>query len=142
MRLREAVARWEQSALREEAWRWPLVRAEVPFFVRVDSAFGSYVEGAIDLLAANADAGEALVVDYKTGDVGLSVEEIEDRHRMQANFYAWVLMNQGYHAVACAFCCVEVDDGSGEPVVVRYEFSDECRPSIGNPSATGTSSNG
>ena len=78
------------------------------------------MEGAIDLLACDRGSSKALVVDYKTGDVGLTLEQIEERHRMQANFYAWVLMDQGFEAVECAFVCVEVDDGAGGPVVVRY----------------------
>ena len=130
-RLREAVARWEGCALRREALSYALVRAEVPFFVRVDARYGSYVEGAIDLLACNPGSTKALVVDYKTGDVGLSLAQIEQRHRMQANFYAWVMRDQGFNEVECAFVCVEVDDGAGGPVVVRYRFDDANPPSIG-----------
>ncbi|MDO4797500.1 MAG: UvrD-helicase domain-containing protein [Coriobacteriales bacterium] len=122
-RLRAAVARWERSALRREVWEWPLVRAEVPFFVQAHSAYGEYLEGAIDLLATNVQATSALVVDYKTGDAGLSVAEIEERHRMQAEFYAGVLMDQGFGYVECAFACVEREDEAGEPIVVRYTFS-------------------
>jgi RecB family exonuclease len=99
--------------------------------VRVDSRYGKYVEGAIDLLACNPGSSQALVVDYKTGDVGLSVAQIVARHRMQANFYAWVLMDQGFEAVECTFVCVEVDDGAGGPVVVRYRFDRGTPPHIG-----------
>lgn len=130
-RLGEAIARWENSDLRREVWRYDLVRAEVPFFVRIDSPYGDYVEGAIDLLACDVAQTQALVVDYKTGDVGLSEEQIRERHRTQANFYAWVLLNQGFADVECAFCCVEVDDGSGEPVVVRYHFNKHNPPTLG-----------
>lgn len=129
-RLEKAIARWEGSALRQEVWTHGLVRAEVPFFVRVDARYGDYVEGAIDLLACDHGSKAALVVDYKTGDVGLTTDEIEARHRMQANFYAWVMMSQGYAEVTCAFCCVEVDDGAGEPVVVRYRFDAATPPHI------------
>ncbi len=130
-RLRDAIGRWEGSALRREALGHELVRAEVPFFVRVDSRYGDHVEGAIDLLCCDRGSHDALVVDYKTGDVGLSVAQIEDRHRIQANFYAWVLRDQGFSSVECAFVCVEVDDGSGGPVVVRYRFDDLNLPRIG-----------
>ncbi len=130
-RLQAAIARWEGSELRREALGYKLLRAEVPFFVRVDSRYGKYVEGAIDLLACNPGSSQALVVDYKTGDVGLGVAQIVARHRMQANFYAWVLMDQGFEEVECAFCCVEVDDGEGGPVVVRYHFDRENPPQIG-----------
>ena len=129
-RLTEAMTRWEGSSLRREAMSYDLVRAEVPFFVRVGSRYGNYVEGAIDLLATNTGSREALVVDYKTGDVGLSLQQIEDRHRMQANFYAWVLMSQGFEQVECAFCCVEVDDGADGPQVVRYRFGLDHMPRI------------
>lgn len=127
-RLREAIQRWEASDLRREALSYDLVRAELPFFVKVTSAYGEYVEGAIDLLACDKGARKALVVDYKTGDKTLTLTEIEDRHRMQANFYAWVLMDQGFDEVECAFACVEVDDGNGGPVVVRYRFDQEHKP--------------
>ena len=130
-RLREAIGRWERCGLRREAMAHETLRAEVPFFVRVDSAFGDYVEGAIDLLACDRGSQRALVVDYKTGDKGLTLDEIEARHRMQANFYAWVLMSQGFEEVECAFACVEVDDGAGEPVVVRYAFDESAPPRIG-----------
>jgi ATP-dependent exoDNAse (exonuclease V) beta subunit len=131
-RLAAAVARWEGSALRREALAHDHVRAEFPFFCAVSSGYGSYVEGAIDLLATDEGSDHALVVDYKTGDIGLTVEEIEERHRMQANFYAWVLTSRGYRTVSCAFCCVELDDGFGGPLVVRYEFEaqGESRPRI------------
>ena len=130
-RLREAIARWEGCDLRREALSYGLVRAEVPFFVRVDARYGNYVEGAIDLLAIDPGSAKALVVDYKTGDVGLSLAQIERRHRMQANFYAWVLMDQGFDEVECAFVCVEVDDGAGAPVSVRYRFNRQNPPVIG-----------
>ena len=129
-RLEEAIGRWERCDLRREVLAFDLVRPEVPFFVRVDARYGKYVEGAIDLLACDHGSSKALVVDYKTGDVGLTHEQIEERHRMQANFYAWVLMDQGFEAVECAFVCVEVDDGVGGPVVVRYAFDAEHKPVI------------
>jgi ATP-dependent exoDNAse (exonuclease V) beta subunit len=103
-------------------WTWPQVRAEVPFFVHAHSPYGEYMEGAIDLLATDAQASRALVVDYKTGDLGLSVDEIEERHRTQAGYYARVMASQGFSSVTCVFVCVEREDESGEPIVVRYEF--------------------
>ena len=39
-------------------------------------------------------------------------------------------MDQGYQTVECAFACVEVDDGAGGPVVVRYAFDADHRPAI------------
>lgn len=106
------------------------VRAEVPFFVDAPSRFGDYVEGAIDLLATMDGSTSALVVDYKTGDRDLTVEEVRAVHEMQANFYASVLMSQGYDAVECCFVCVEREGADGEPLVCTYEFDGACKPVI------------
>ncbi len=124
-RLRAALARWRGSSVRAEALSWDRVSAEVPFFQpQVDSPHGDYLEGAMDLLCADADGRRALVVDYKTGDAGLSIEEVRERHAMQAEFYAGVLLTEGFERVECAFVCVERDDPEtpGEPLVVRYAF--------------------
>ena len=123
-RLGAALARWEGSALRAEALSHGLVRAEVPFFCRVDSPHGRYLEGAIDLLATDAGSDDALLVDYKTGDAGLSVEEVRQRHQMQAEFYADVLAHQGFSSVTCVFVCVEREDPTdpAQPLQVRYRF--------------------
>lgn len=123
-RLGAALARWERSSVRAEALAWPLVRAEVPFFRRVDSPHGDYLEGAIDLLCTDGEGRRALVVDYKTGDAGLAPEEVRERHAMQAEFYAHVLLAEGFERVECAFVCVERDDpqAPGEPLVARYAF--------------------
>lgn len=129
-RLREAIKLWEGCDLRREALAYNLVRAEVPFFIKVDAAYGEYVEGAIDLLCCDKGSDEALVVDYKTGDKGLTLEQIRARHEMQANFYAHVMMSQGCRRVECAFVCVECDRGDGQPIVVRYAFDDANPPRI------------
>ena len=123
-RLRAALGRWEGSAVRAEALSWPQVRAEVPFFRRVDSPHGDYLEGAIDLLCTDGSRRRALVVDYKTGDAGLSPEEVRERHAMQAEFYAGVLLAEGFERVDAAFVCVEREDpdAPGEPLVARYAF--------------------
>ncbi|WP_455136573.1 UvrD-helicase domain-containing protein [Thermophilibacter sp.] len=124
-RLRAALARWEGSAVRAEALAWPRVRAEVPFFRRVErSPYGDHLEGAIDLLCCDEPLTRALVVDYKTGDAGLAPEEVRARHEMQARFYAEVLLAEGAAHVTCAFVCVEREDpdAPGEPLVARYEF--------------------
>ena len=125
LRLRSALARWERSSLRAEALSWPLVRPEAPFFqLQEGSPHGDYLEGAIDLLCTDIESGRALVVDYKTGDAGLTLEEVRERHAMQAEFYAGVLLAEGFERVECAFVCVERDDpdAPGEPLVARYEF--------------------
>lgn len=125
-RLRAALARWEGSAVRAEALAWPRARAEVPFFQpRKGSPYGDYLEGAMDLLCTDEAGCRALVVDYKTGDAGLTPEEVCERHAMQAEFYAGVLLAEGFSSVECAFVCVEREDpdAPGEPLVARYAFS-------------------
>ena len=125
-RLDAALARWETSDIRAEALAHACVRAEVPFFCEASSPLGHDLEGAIDLLATDATvAGEgssALLVDYKTGDHGLTLGQIRDRHEMQARFYAYVLRREGWRRVTCAFVCVELEGEDGQPVVIRYEF--------------------
>ena len=118
-RLRAAVDCWERSALRREVWTWPQVRAEVPFFVPAHSSFGEYVEGAIDLLCTEGPAceGTALVVDYKTGDRGLSEEQVRERHAAQAELYSKVLLSMGFTRVKCAFIAVETG------IVARWDTS-------------------
>ena len=124
-RLEAALARWTRSSIRSEALAHGQVRPEAPFFVRRPSEHGEFLEGAIDLLCTDAGSGKALVVDYKTGDAGLTPEEVRARHAMQAEFYADVLLQLGFVQVDCAFVCVERDDpeAPGEPLVARYEFS-------------------
>ena len=129
-RLSEAIERWSGSDLRAEALSHGCVRAEVPFFQRVSSVFGDHVEGAIDLLCTDPGSRDALVIDYKTGDLGLTESQIRARHEMQANFYAHVLMDEGFERVECAFVCVEVDRGDGQPHVARYSFGSDALPSI------------
>ncbi len=121
-RLALALARWERSAIRAEALSHAVLRAEVPFFLHLESEYGDYLEGAIDLLCSDPASTHALVIDYKTGDAGLTLEQIRERHAMQAGYYADVLLRLGYASVECAFVCVELEDASGEPVVVRYSF--------------------
>ena len=126
-RLTAALGRWGRSILRREVLSHTLVRAEVPFFLEAPSALGENLEGAIDLLACDAlpssgEVPEALLVDYKTGDQGLTLSQIRARHELQARFYAYVLKRMGYGKVTCAFVCVELEDETGEPVVMRYRF--------------------
>ena len=121
LRVKQALELWSNSAIRQEALAHDVVIAESPFTLQVDSEYGNYVEGAIDLLAYNKGSKDALVVDYKTGDKGLSATQIHEHHQMQANFYAYVLMQRGFTKVECAFVCVEVEE-AGQPHVARYTF--------------------
>lgn len=124
-RLAAAIGRWARSSIRAEALSHGQVRPEVPFFVARPSEHGDYLEGAIDLLCTDEGSREALVVDYKTGDAGLTADEVRARHAMQAEFYAGVLLDQDWERVECVFVCVEREDDQrpGEPLVARYSFS-------------------
>lgn len=128
-RVKQALELWSNSAIRQEALAHDVVIAEFPFTLQVDSEYGNYVEGAIDLLAYNKGSKDALVVDYKTGDKGLSATQIYEHHQMQANFYAYVLMQHGFTKVECAFVCVEVEE-AGQPHVARYTFDVNHQPRL------------
>ena len=124
-RLEAAVARWAGSSIRKEALSHARLAAEAPFFVARPCGHGDFMEGAIDLLCTGPGSNEALVIDYKTGDRGLDVDEVRARHALQAELYADVLLARGFGRVECAFVCVEREDpdGPGEPLVVRYDFA-------------------
>lgn len=128
-RVKQALELWSNSAIRQEALAHDVVIAESPFTLQVDSEYGNYVEGAIDLLAYNKGSKDALVVDYKTGDKGLSATQIYEHHQMQANFYAYVLMLHGFTKVECAFVCVEVEE-AGQPHVACYTFDVNHQPRL------------
>ena len=128
-RVKQALELWSNSAIRQEALAHDVVIAESPFTLQVDSEYGNYVEGAIDLLAYNKGSKDALVVDYKTGDKGLSATQIYEHHQMQANFYAYVLMQHGFTKIECAFVCVEVEE-AGQPHVARYTFDVNHQPRL------------
>ena len=128
-RVKQALELWSGSKIRQEALAHDVVIAESPFTLQVDSEYGNYVEGAIDLLAYNKGSKDALVVDYKTGDKGLSAAQIYEHHQMQANFYAYVLMQRGFTKVECAFVCVEVEE-AGQPHVARYTFDVNHQPRL------------
>ena len=129
LRVKQALELWSNSAIRQEALAHDVVIAESPFTLQVDSEYGNYVEGAIDFLAYNKGSKDALVVDYKTGDKGLSATQIYEHHQMQANFYAYVLMQRGFTKVECAFVCVEVEE-AGQPHVARYTFDVNHQPRL------------
>ena len=128
-RVKKALELWSGSEIRQEALAHDVVIAESPFTLQVNSEYGNYVEGAIDLLAYNKGSKDALVVDYKTGDKGLSAAQIYEHHQMQANFYAYVLMQRGFTKVECAFVCVEVEE-AGQPHVARYTFDVNHQPRL------------
>lgn len=129
-RLDEALDRWERSAVRKDLMAWPQVRAELPFFSlglddeNVKAKFGIYAEGAIDALASDpADAGRALVIDYKTGgSLQETSEQLQEKHALQAKVYADVLHKAGYKQVTLKFVRVEIPTETGDPQVVEYQL--------------------
>ena len=129
-RLDAALARWEGSAVRAEMRTWQTVRAEVPFFsLGMEEAakrFGTYAEGAIDVLCSDpARPSEALVLDYKTGgSASETPDQLREKHGLQAKVYADVLHKAGFEHVTLKFVRVEVPDPSApsEPQVVTYEL--------------------
>ncbi len=135
-RLDAALSRWLASSVAHDVATWDTVRAEVPFFVSVEAPGAPlYMEGALDLLATNADRTCALVVDYKTGGhPDETSEELFSKHLLQASCYAYALMTRGYTSVQAVFVRVEQEDLSsiadaldptapGEPQCVRYAFA-------------------
>ncbi len=126
-RLRRALDAWWGSDARIEAWTYPQLVGEAPFFQRLE-AEGGYLTGSIDLLATDGD--RAFVVDYKTGERGLDAAGARAEHEMQARYYAHVLIAQGFATVRCAFVLVEnlVD---GRPLTVDFEFEGPEPPPLG-----------
>lgn len=129
-RFDEAMRRWLGSDVRAEALAWPCRRAEVPFYsLGMDGfveRFGSYAEGAIDLLCTDpARPDRALLIDYKTGGSPLETPgQLQDKHALQASVYADVLHKAGYERVTLKFVRVEVPDRAdpAQPQAVVYEL--------------------
>ena len=133
-RLDAALARWFASDVAARVAGCANVRAEVPFFARLGTAQRSaYLEGEIDVLAEccapgaiDSSAGEALVVDYKTGGSPAETpEQLHEKHLLQATCYAYAVLSQGYAQVECVFVRVEQGraDAPSQPQTVRYRFS-------------------
>lgn len=107
-RLREALAEWFASSLAEELVAYDSVEAEVPFMVRMVDAEGQerFLEGEIDALATTGDA--AFLVDYKTGGSPQETEkQIREKHKLQAQCYAYALLRNGFTSVKATFVRVE-----------------------------------
>ena len=133
-RLREALDRWFASDVAEDAQQRAQLRAEVPFFVPLSlpgQASPAFLEGEIDLLGLDEETGNALVVDYKTGGRDdEELDELAEKHVLQAACYAFAIMRQGIGGVDAVFVRVERDraDAPGQPQCVRYRFSSDDLP--------------
>ena len=133
VRLDAALSRWFASDIAARVAACEDVRAEVPFFLQMGSATAPvFLEGEIDLLARvsapgspDAAAGEALVVDYKTGgNPEEGPDALHEKHLLQATCYAYAVFLQGYAQVECVFVRVEQGRGSdaAQPQTVSYRF--------------------
>ena len=132
-RLRRAAALWFGSPCFQEVSKYPSVRSEVPFFVTLGegSRGGAYLEGEIDLLCEDGD-GKAFVIDYKTGREGsLSDGDLLRKHRLQAQSYAYALLESGYSEVRLRFVYVEQPQEGGGLRSVDYRFAEEDRLPLG-----------
>lgn len=116
--LEKAMHAWWNSSLRAEAFAFPHVRAEYPFFMQADAQSNhAYNRGFIDLLAH--DGKKAIVIDYKTGEQDLSEKEARKRHAMQGEWYARALLNSGFEEVTVKFIHVQ-NERYGTPLVIDF----------------------
>ena len=131
-RVQRAFERWCESSVAANMASHRVLRAELPFFVAFPVAEPSgecaYLEGSMDLFACDEmGAGDAYIVDYKTG--GLPKEHADDlveKHRLQAECYAYAALEHGFSRVRATFVRVEApaEDGSPQTVHYLYERSD------------------
>ena len=109
-----------------------VLRAELPFFVAFPVAEPggecAYLEGSMDLFACDEmDAGDAYIVDYKTGGSPKEhADDLAEKHRLQAECYAYAALEHGFSRVRATFVRVEApaEDGSPQTVHYLYERSD------------------
>ena len=129
-RLDEATQRWFASDLCKRFFACEHIYAEVPFMLEIGSAERPlYLEGEIDGLAVSeADKDHAFFIDYKTGGSDEeSLEQLHEKHLLQARCYALALMRQGFKTVEAHFVRVErmSKDDPAQPQVVPYRFAAE-----------------
>jgi ATP-dependent exoDNAse (exonuclease V) beta subunit len=129
-RLRAAFDRWVSSDICARAFAHAQHQPEVPFCIEIN---GEVLEGEIDLLCTEAAAGEALIIDYKTGGSPAETSEVlQDKHRLQAQCYAFATLNRGWNAVELRFVRVEQAETarSDQPQVVAYRFTADDLPAL------------
>ncbi|MBO4365629.1 MAG: UvrD-helicase domain-containing protein [Eggerthellaceae bacterium] len=126
-RLEDAVNRWLRSSTANRDYRFAVCQPEVPFCTHIASG---YLEGEIDLLCYS-DHEHAFIVDYKTGgNEAETPEQLQAKHLLQAQCYAYATLTSGFQSVELHFVRVErprsgADD---EPQVVSYGFNVEDLP--------------
>ena len=114
----DVLLRYLQELIRYDARHAPfrIIGAEKErySFFTLSSSVTVKVGGRIDRI--DVMDGRLRIVDYKTGDLDLTVDEVYERHEPQAQLYAQMLLGQGFSSVSCAFICVETG------VVARWEW--------------------
>lgn len=129
-RLRAALDAWFASNVCNRFAAYENVQAEVPFAVYVPSSEGQEaftLEGEIDGLADNGGT-ECMLIDYKTGGhASETPEALHKKHLLQAQCYAYALIEAGYTSVDAFFIRVEQHmggaDGKKAPQTVEYSFT-------------------
>ncbi len=135
-RVQAALERWCASDVAHSMAGHAELRAELPFFVAfpqsVEGGAMAYLEGSIDLFACDSmGKGAACIVDYKTGGTpDETPEALVEKHRLQAECYAYATLERGFDRVEATFVRVEIPDADGQPQTVRYEFSQADRPAL------------
>ncbi|MDP2183378.1 MAG: UvrD-helicase domain-containing protein [Actinomycetota bacterium] len=114
----DAAGSFVRSATAREAWSGDVVRREAPFSIRLAEDRFS-LGGVIDLYSKTA--GEALIVDYKTGTSG-NPDELRERYRLQAECYALAAIVDGASLVHVVFSRPEVIASDACPQEIRFEF--------------------
>ena len=131
-RVQRALERWCESSVAANMASHRVLRAELPFFVAFPVAEPggecAYLEGSMDLFACDEmGAGDAYIVDYKTGGSPKEhADDLVEKHRLQAECYAYAALEHGFSRVQATFVRVEApaEDGSPQTVHYLYERSD------------------
>jgi len=120
-RLRTALENWFSSNVYAQVLGFEACSPEVPFCIPLGDVF---LEGEIDLLCTNKQDDFAFVIDYKTGgNPAETQEELHEKHLLQAQCYAYALLNSGFSKADFAFVRVEQYDESGDIQSVMYSFN-------------------
>lgn len=119
----EMLKAWLASGAAQQCAACDHLVAEAPFFLQLngeDAEKPLFVNGFIDLLAYDGEAvgATAHVVDYKTGRSLTTSETRRAAYEVQAQVYAYALLQQGFAAVDLQFVFVEQSEAGAPPVEV------------------------
>lgn len=135
-RVQRALERWCESSVAANMVSHRVLRAELPFFVAFPVAEPggecAYLEGSMDLFACDEmDAGDAYIVDYKTGGSPKEhADDLAEKHRLQAECYAYAALEHGFSRVQATFVRVEAPAEDGSPQTVHYLYERSDRPQL------------